>query len=77
MESKEKKIMAAKSKDIQEQSRFCKELADRLNKDILKVTNVEYYGSPMGHTTLQNDIIRLRRELMELSKMFDWDYGKY
>lgn len=68
--------MAAKSKDIQEQSRFCKELMDRLNKDIKKITSIDYYSSFSGHTTCQNDIVRLRRELMELSKMFDWNYGR-
>ena len=48
---------------------FCKELMDRLNDSILsaKVS----YGSLDKHTVMQNDIIRLRRELILLSEMLD------
>ncbi len=46
------------------QSAFCLDLMERINKDIENV----------GHTVIQDDIKRLRRELLELSKMYDWDY---
>lgn len=51
------------------QALFCKELMERLNNNILsaKVS----YDSLEKHTVMQNDIIRLRRELMLLSEMLD------
>lgn len=46
------------------QSEFCLDLMERLNRNIEKV----------GHTVIQDDIKRLRRELLELSKMCEWEY---
>ena len=37
---------------------------EKLNRNIENV----------GHTVIQADIKRLRRELLELSKMHDWTY---
>lgn len=53
---------------------FCKELMKRLNDSILsaKVSR----GALEKHTVMQNDIIRLRRELMLLSEMLD-PYKKF
>ena len=65
--------MSADNKTIQSQNKFCKELMDRLYKDINHLTNDKWL---QGHTTCQNDIVRLRRELLELSKMLNWDYGR-
>ena len=60
--------MADKCK-VDKQAMFCKDLMERLNNNILsaKVS----YGSLEKHTVMQNDIIRLRRELMLLSEMLD------
>lgn len=46
------------------QSAFCLDLMERLNKNIGKV----------GYTVIKADIKRLRRELLELSKMYNWEY---
>ena len=46
------------------QSAFCLDLMEKLNRNIENV----------GHTVIQDDIKRLRRELLELSKMHDWTY---
>lgn len=51
------------------QSAFCLDLMERINKDINK--NIEN----VGHTVIQDDIKRLRRELLELSKMYEWEYA--
>ena len=48
---------------------FCRELMERLNDSVLSAK--ESFGSLEKHTVMQNDIIRLRRELMLLSEMLD------
>ena len=53
------------------QSAFCLELMERINKDIKKYENASF---PDKHTVIQDDIKRLRRELLELSKMYEWEY---
>lgn len=65
--------MADKCK-VDMQVLFCKELMERLNDSILsaKVS----CGALEKHTVMQNDIIRLRRELMLLSEMLD-PYKKF
>ena len=56
--------MAVKSKlQIKEQLKFIDTMYNKLKNDI-------YYGIP-GHNRMQNDIIRIRRELMELSNLLD------
>lgn len=58
---------------VREQSSFCYDLMRRLDRDIHNV-HIEY-GYVNGHTQMQQDIIRLRRELMTLSKMLgEWGY---
>ena len=55
---------------IRAQAMFCKMLLDRLNNDI----NVAKEGSWSGmadHCQKQDDIKRIRRELMKLSKMLN------
>ena len=53
------------------QSAFCKDLMNRLD-DSIQNDNDEYYGVEK-YTVKQNDIVRLRRELMVLSKLlFPW-----
>lgn len=46
------------------QSAFCLDLMERINKNI----------ENDRHTVIQDDIKRLRRELLELSKMHEWNY---
>lgn len=62
-------------KEIKKDIAFCKMLMDRLVSDVDKLENRDY-GCVPGHTTIQNDIIRIRRELNEVRKSFDWDYGR-
>lgn len=55
-------------KEVKKQSAFCKELMNRLAVSVEKNVTDYYYGIP-NHTQMTNDIIRLRRELSELSKL--------
>ena len=60
-------------KKVKEQSKFCKDLMTRLDNCIQGAEFVKYYGMEK-HTARQDEIIRLRRELMLLSKMLNpWD----
>lgn len=57
-------------KEISAQAIFVKELAARLQKDIeSNLDKPSVYSGMSGYTQVQSDIKRLRRELMELSKM--------
>lgn len=58
------------------QSAFCLELMERIKKDIEKYENATNASYLDKHTVIQDDIKRLRRELLELSKMHDWDYKR-
>ena len=49
--------------EIEKQTRFCKELMDRINDSVSKCKH--------GHTVIITDIIRLRRELNELKAMLE------
>ena len=68
--------MATKSKlQYKEQINFIDTLISRLKKDLNEGmshfdSNDIYYGIP-GHNRMQNDIVRIRRELNTLSKMLD------
>lgn len=58
----------------QEQCEFCFELMRRLDQEVHYHPTVAY-GRVTNYTQMQQDIIRLRRELMKLSKMLgDWGY---
>lgn len=60
-------------KEILTDLKFCKELMDRLITYAEKNYSDDYsYGS--NHTVIQNDIIRLRRELNEVRQKLDWYY---
>lgn len=54
-----------------EQNKFCMDLMQRLFEDVVEVVdNTErWYGGYENHTRAQEDIKRLRRELMILSRM--------
>ena len=63
---------------IKEQAKFTETLADRVNDDVGKhceeLKTYCYYQLPTGtprKTQIQADIMRLRRELLALSKMLD------
>lgn len=63
---------------IKEQAELIETLADRVNGDIGKhceaLKTHSYYSLPTGvprKTQIQADIMRLRRELLALSKMLD------
>ena len=55
-----------KSKVIK-QSAFCMELMERVNNAVDKAE--VQYGRIKNHTRIENDIVRLRRELNELHDM--------
>ena len=61
--------------ELNRQINFCEELLKRLKADMKESmnrypTNDIYYGID-NHSRMQNDIIRLRRELMNLSNMLE------
>lgn len=68
--------MAVKSKlQLNKQMNFIEDMISKLKKDMQESmgyyeTNDIYHSIP-NHTRMQNDIIRIRRELMELSKMLN------
>ncbi len=61
--------MTVDKKQIVKDIQFCKELMDRLVKDIKKYEKNTLWDDE--HTVLQTDIIRLRRELNEIRKKMD------
>lgn len=56
-------------KNIVEQKNLCKVLMDSLYDDIKNFKPDRVWND--GHTVIQSDIIRLRRELNKLNKMFE------
>ena len=63
-----------KHTDIKKQSKFCLELALRLDRAIQKSGEGSWSGME-NHERHRADIRRLRRELMDLQKMLD-PWGK-
>lgn len=62
--------------EIEKQSEFCLELMLRLTDDI-RTSDESCYGSYLeNYTQRQQDIVRLRRELMTLSKILNPWYRK-
>jgi len=55
---------------IKSQSQFCAELMLRLDDEIQKSDN-GYWSGMADHTRKQDDIKRVRRELMTLSRMLN------
>jgi hypothetical protein len=53
-------------KEIMSDLKFCKDLMDRLVKYADK-HYIDTYSYGSNHTVIQNDIIRLRRELMSVN----------
>ena len=59
--------------EIRSQSQFCAELMLRLNDKLHKEGESSWSGMA-NHTQSQDDIKRIRRELMSLSKMLNpWE----
>ena len=59
-------------KAVIDQTAFCKELMERLSDSIEKSANSSsyyYYNGFPGHYRIKQDIIRLRRELQQLSEL--------
>ena len=65
--------MSAKKSEILKDLKFCQELMNRLVKSAEKMGNTKYL---CGHTKVQSDIIRLRRELNEVREKMDWNYSE-
>lgn len=61
-------------KEILKDLKFCKDLMDRLVAFAEKNYSDDYsYRSK--HTSIQQDIIRLRRELNNINHKLEWDYN--
>ena len=59
-----------RDRQVQSQAKFVRELADRLQKEIeARAGTISGVQGMDKYTQLQSDIKRLRRGLMELSKM--------
>lgn len=59
-----------RASEIMNQMEFVEQLTQKLNRTIyLSAETAVGYSGMCGHTQVQSDIKRLRRELMELSKM--------
>lgn len=64
--------MADNRKQVKEQTKFCKELMNRLDKSVADNVNEDssWWGI-RNHSQISNDIIRLRRELNTLNKLLN------
>ena len=59
-----------RDRQVQSQAKFVRELADRLQKEIeARAGTISGVQGMDKYTQFQSDIKRLRRELLELSKM--------
>ena len=66
----ERRMIMTRDGQVQSQAKFVRELADRLQKDIeARAGTISGVQGMDNYTQLQSDIKRLRRELMDLSKM--------
>lgn len=61
--------------EFKKQVSFINELTVRLVKDIeaeVSIYDTDEVYTLSNYTRMQNDIVRIRRELLALSKMLDW-----
>lgn len=66
---------ADRASEIMKQMEFVEQLTQKLNRAIyLGAQTAIGYRGMCGHTQVQSDIKRLRRELMELSNMIGCQY---
>ncbi len=63
-------------KQVKKDADFCKTLMDRLYKELTEYCNKESAYTLDGHTVIQADIKRLRRELSNLHKELELNYGR-
>ena len=64
-----------RASEIMKQMEFIEQLTQKLNRAIyLGAKTAIGYSGMCGHTQVQSDIKRLRRELMELSNMIGCQY---
>ena len=65
-----------RNKIIINQLSFCNELMNRMSNELKNDVHVgiSQYCNIVNHTRYQSDIIRLRRELMNLSKLIENGY---
>lgn len=62
-----------RASEIMKQMEFIEQLTQKLNRTIYLGAQTAIGSSGMsGYTRVQSDIKRLRRELVELSKMIGW-----
>ena len=66
--------MTTSKKDLVKDLKFCKSLMDRL-VDYAEA-NYRDIGYDRRHTVIQNDIIRLRRELNDVRNKLNWNYDE-
>ena len=61
-------------KEVLKQSKFCGELLGHIYTDLDQNLKETPDGScwVFKYTTIQNDIVKLRRELLRLRDMIDW-----
>lgn len=65
-----------KAKLVKKQLEFCKELMNRLVADVNETFDGDLESSWWGlknHTVFENDIVRLRRELMKAAELLKGD----
>lgn len=65
--------MTRSKSDIENQYKFCEILLQKLHKDMLEsfkaYSSNDIYSELPNHSRMENDIVRIRRELLILSKM--------
>lgn len=59
-------------KNLIKELKFCRTLLDKLIE--YAEDNYEEKGYVRRHTIIQNDIVRLRRELNDIKLKLNWDY---
>lgn len=66
-----------RASEIMKQMEFVEQLTQKLNRTIyLGAETAIGYSGICGYTQVQSDIKRLRRELLELSNMIGYQYGR-
>ena len=64
--------MYLSKKNLIKELKFCRTLLDRLIE--YAEDNYREDGYERKHTVIQNDIVRLRRELNDVKLKLNWDY---
>lgn len=67
--------MRATNREISSQANFCATLMEHLKEDVFETLEEAQseYSFP-GGSRIQDDVKRLRRELLKLGKMVAWNY---